>query len=295
MSGELLSTVCTAQGERLDLCVSRLCTSRAQAAKLIKSGQVQVNGRSETKAGYSLRVGDVVVADIPPVRETALVAQDIPIEIIYEDEHLAVVNKPAGMVVHPGAGNPDGTLVNALMSRLSSLSGIGGELRPGIVHRLDKDTSGLILIAKDDATHLSLSAQLAQRRMEKHYHAVVEGRFREPSGRVEAPIGRSAKDRKKMAIRPDGRYALTEWAVLREDFHHGTLLDVHIVTGRTHQIRVHMASIGHPVMGDPLYGHLNNAPRLMLHAYSLRFTHPVTQETMIFTAPCPFEEEAHGS
>ena len=290
MSEEILTAVCAEDGERLDVCAARVCVSRAQAARLIREGRVTVNGQVQEKARYELRAGDQIAVTLPPVRETRLVAQDIPIELLYEDEYLAVVNKPAGLVVHPGAGNPDGTLVNALMARLSSLSGIGGELRPGIVHRLDKDTSGLILIAKDDETHQALSAQLANREMEKHYRAVVEGRFREDAGRVEAPIGRSAKDRKKMAIRPDGRYALTEWQVLRPDFRHGPLLDVHILTGRTHQIRVHMAPIGHPVMGDPIYGHPNNAPRLMLHAYSLCFTHPKTLERMTLTAPCPFEE-----
>ena len=290
MSEEILTAVCAEDGERLDVCAARVCVSRAQAARLIREGRVTVNGQVQEKARYELRAGDQIAVTLPPVRETRLVAQDIPIELLYEDEYLAVVNKPAGLVVHPGAGNPDGTLVNALMARLSSLSGIGGELRPGIVHRLDKDTSGLILIAKDDETHQALSAQLANREMEKHYRAVVKGRVREDAGRVEAPIGRSARDRKKMAIRPDGRYALTEWKVLRPDFRHGTLLDVHILTGRTHQIRVHMASIGHPVMGDPIYGHPNNAPRLMLHAYSLCFTHPKTLERMTLTAPCPFEE-----
>ena len=291
MSGQLLYAACMQDGERLDVCAAQVCTSRAQAARLIKEGRVTVNGQLQTKPGFELRTGDEIAVDLPPVRKTELIAQDIPIDILYEDEYLAVVNKPAGLVVHPGAGNPDGTLVNALMARLSSLSGIGGELRPGIVHRLDKDTSGLILIAKDDETHQALSAQLAGHEMQKHYHAVVEGRFREDAGRIEAPIGRSAKDRKKMAIRPDGRWALTEWKVLRPDFRHGTLLDVHILTGRTHQIRVHMASIGHPVMGDPIYGHPNNAPRLMLHAYSLQFTHPKTMERLTMTAPCPFEED----
>ncbi len=291
MNGEILQAVCAQDGERLDVCASRVCTSRAQAARLIKEGRVTVNGRTQSKAGFELKAGDTVEVDMPPVRETELIAQDIPIEILYEDEYLAVVNKPAGLVVHPGAGNPDGTLVNALMAKLSSLSGIGGELRPGIVHRLDKDTSGLILIAKDDETHQALSAQLADREMEKHYHAVVEGKFKDLSGRIEAPIGRSAKDRKKMAIRPDGRYALTEWKVLKPEFRHGTLLDANLLPGRTHQIRVHMASIGHPVMGDPIYGHPNNAPRLMLHAYSLQFTHPRTMERLTMTAPCPFEED----
>ena len=291
MSEQELQTVYVTEQERLDVCAARFCVSRAQAARLIRDGQVSVNGTEQRKPGFELQPGDTVAIVFPPVREVELVAQDIPVSILYEDDHLAIIDKPAGLVVHPGAGNPDGTLVNALMAQLSNLSGIGGELRPGIVHRLDKDTSGLILIAKDDETHQALSDMLANREIEKHYHAVVEGHMHENEGRIEASIGRSLKDRKKMAIRPDGRYALTEWRVINPDFHHGTLLDVHILTGRTHQIRVHMASIGHPVMGDPIYGHPKNAPRLMLHAYSLRFRHPATGEEITMTSPCPFEED----
>ena len=200
-----------------------------------------------------------------------------------------MVVKPCGMVVHPAAGNGDGTLVNALLYHLDSLSGIGGEMRPGIVHRLDKDTSGLMLVAKDDATHAALSQQLSDRQMEKHYRAIVYGRMKEPEGVIEKPIGRSKTDRKKMAVDENGRWAKTEWKVLKE-YPDRTLLDVHIITGRTHQIRVHMASIGHPVLGDPLYGHkrMPATERLMLHAYSLEFTHPATGKRMRFTAPCPF-------
>ena len=190
------------------------------------------------------------------------------------------------MVVHPAAGNPDGTLVNALLYHLDQLSGIGGELRPGIVHRLDKDTSGLLLVAKDDETHQALSAQLSARQMEKHYFAVVAGVMKERAGVIDAPIGRSHADRKKMAIDPNGRPSRTEWQVVRQDADRA-LLDVHLITGRTHQIRVHMASIHHPVLGDPIYGAkgLPKAPRLMLHAYSLSFTHPSTGERMRFIAP----------
>ena len=229
-----------------------------------------------------------MVLTVPAPKPVAPQAEDIPLEILYQDEDLAVVVKPCGMVVHPAAGNEDGTLVNALLHHLDSLGGIGGELRPGIVHRLDKDTSGLLLVAKNDAAQLALSRQLQDRQMEKHYRALVDGLMKEPSGRVEAPIARSKKDRKKMAVDPEGREAVTEWTVLAEG-RGVTLLDVHILTGRTHQIRVHMKHLGHPVCGDPIYGSPRGAkvPRLMLHAWSLAFTHPRTGERMMFTAELP--------
>ncbi len=282
----------TADGRRLDVMMAEAGISRSQAARLIRLGQVTVDGRTADKPSLRPDAGAEVCWTVPETKETALVPQNLPLEVLYQDAHLAVVVKPAGMVVHPAAGNPDGTLVNALMYHLDHLSGIGGEKRPGIVHRLDKDTSGLMLVAKDDATHAALSRQLADRQMEKHYRAMVLGRMKEPSGRIEAAIGRSHDDRKKMAIDPEGRMAVTEWTVLRE-WGDKSLLDVHILTGRTHQIRVHMRSLGHPVLGDPLYGfaHMPPAPRLMLHAYSLRFTHPATGETMSFCAPCPFCDE----
>ena len=280
-------------GERLDVVLSRDGEiSRSRAAALIREGCVQLDGRAETKPACKTAPGQRIQLTLPEIRPARAEAQDIPLEILYQDAHLAVVVKPCGMVVHPAAGNGEGTLVNALLFHLDSLSGIGGELRPGIVHRLDKDTSGLMLVAKDDATHAALSRQLANREMEKHYRAIVDGRMKEQSGVIEKPIGRSKTDRKKMAVTADGRWARTEWRVIRE-MSDRTLLDVHIVTGRTHQIRVHMASIGHPVLGDPLYGHrhMPAAPRLMLHAFSLCFTHPATGERMTFTAPCPFSEE----
>ena len=201
-----------------------------------------------------------------------------------------MVVKPCGMVVHPAAGNEDGTLVNALLHHLDSLGGIGGELRPGIVHRLDKDTSGLLLVAKNDAAQLALSEQLSGRKMEKHYRALVEGNLSQDEGRIEAAIARSKMDRKKLAVDPEGREAITEWTVLARG-RGVTLVDVHILTGRTHQIRVHMKHIGHPVCGDPIYGSPKGAKvsRLMLHAYSLAFTHPRTGERMVFTAPLPEE------
>ncbi len=279
-------------GIRLDVLVSEGGTelSRSRVAQLIKDGLVTVNNRIETKPSYKASESDVIYVTIPDAKESSNEAQNLPLEILYQDDDIAVVVKPSGMVTHPAAGNEDGTLVNALLYHLDHLSGIGGERRPGIVHRLDKDTSGVMLIAKNDAAHTFLSDELAARHMEKHYHAMVLGKMKEQQGTVEHPIARSKNDRKKMAVDPEGRYALTEWRVLRE-FNDRTLLDVHIVTGRTHQIRVHMRHIGHPVLGDPLYGVKNmpKADRLMLHAYSLSFTHPVSKERMTFTAPCPFD------
>ena len=283
-------------GDRLDVVLSRSGEiSRSRAAALIKEGCVTVNGKKEDKPSFKAEAGAVICLDMPEIKPARAEAQDIPLEILYQDAHLAVVVKPCGMVVHPAAGNGDGTLVNALLYHLDSLSGIGGEMRPGIVHRLDKDTSGLMLVAKDDQAHAALSQQLSDRKMEKHYRAMVYGRMKEAEGVIEKPIGRSRTDRKKMAVDENGRWAKTEWKVLRE-YPDRTLLDVHIITGRTHQIRVHMASVGHPVLGDELYGHRRMPPaeRLMLHAYSLEFTHPETGERLRFIAPCPFCREGDG-
>ena len=283
----------TGDGDRLDTLLSKDGEiSRSRAASLIKEGCVTVDGKIADKPSLKTNPGAMIELTMPELKPAKAEAQDIPLEILYQDAHLAVVVKPCGMVVHPAAGNDDGTLVNALLYHLDSLSGIGGEMRPGIVHRLDKDTSGLMLVAKDDAAHAALSDQLANREMEKHYRAMVYGKMKEPNGEIEKPIGRSKNDRKKMAVDENGRWAKTEWRVLKE-FSDRTLLDVHIITGRTHQIRVHMSSMGHPVLGDVLYGHkrMPAAERLMLHAYSLAFTHPVTGERMQFFAPCPFAEE----
>ena len=280
---------CLADGRRLDVLLAEASgLTRSRVATLMAEGQVTVNGRAETKAGAKPKPGQAVCLTIPEPKPAIPEAQDIPLTILYQDDDLAVVVKPCGMVVHPAAGNEDGTLVNALLHHLDSLGGIGGELRPGIVHRLDKDTSGLLLVAKNDAAQLALSRQLQDRQMEKHYRALVEGHLREDAGRIEAAIDRSKKDRKKMAVDPDGREAITEWRVL-ERGRGVTLLDVHILTGRTHQIRVHMKHIGHPVCGDPIYGSSRGAKvsRLMLHAYSLAFTHPTSGERMTFTAELP--------
>lgn len=278
-------------GQRLDVALSEAAgLTRSRVAALMADGNVTVDGKVETKSGAKAKQGQIVILTIPAPKPAVPVAQEIPLTILYQDDDLAVVLKPCGMVVHPAAGNEDGTLVNALLHHLDHLSGIGGELRPGIVHRLDKDTSGLLLVAKNDQSQLALSRQLQERQMEKHYRALVEGNLREDSGRIDQPIARSKKDRKKMAIDPEGRPSITDWTVLARG-RNVTLLDVHILTGRTHQIRVHMKSIGHPVCGDPIYGSGRGAkvPRLMLHAYTLSFTHPRTGERMTFTAPLPEE------
>ena len=275
--------------DRLDVLAAACAEiTRSRAGALIKDGCVQVNGVPQTKAGFKVGIGDQIDVTIPPAAPCGAEPQDIDIDVIYEDDDLAVVFKPSGMVVHPAAGNPDGTLVNALMHRLSSLSGIGGELRPGIVHRIDKDTSGLLLVAKNDFSHLALSEQIKEHSVKRAYLAIAQGRMREASGFVEGPIGRHPVDRKKMAIVLSGREARTNWRVL-EELRGASLLECVLTTGRTHQIRVHMASIGHPLLGDPLYG-----PKKMpypvqggqlLHAFRIGFVHPRTGEEMLFEAP----------
>ena len=272
--------------ERLDKLLVSGTLTRSRAAALIHEGQVTVNGLVVDHPSFKPKNGDIVAVNIPETEDTANIAEDIPITLLYEDESLAVVIKPCGMVVHPAAGNESGTLVNALLYHLDSLSGIGGEKRPGIVHRLDKDTSGLLIVAKDDQAHAALSRQLSERQMEKHYLALAAGQMKGSEGSIDLAIGRSLKDRKKMAARPDGRSALTHWTLL-EQRSDRALLDVRLVTGRTHQIRVHMAAIGHPVLGDPLYAARGTpkAGRLMLHAWRLKFTHPRTGEELRFEAP----------
>lgn len=272
--------------ERLDKLLVSDSITRSRAAAFIKDGLVRINDKVVIQPSFKSKPGDVVVISIPESEDTADKAEDIPLSLLYEDESLAVVIKPCGMVVHPAAGNESGTLVNALLYHLDSLSGIGGEKRPGIVHRLDKDTSGLLIVAKDDQAHAALSRQLAERSMEKHYLALAAGHMKGTEGSIDLAIGRSLKDRKKMAPRPDGRDALTHWTLL-DQRNDRALLDVRLVTGRTHQIRVHMAAIGHPVLGDPLYAARGTpkASRLMLHAWRLRFAHPRTGEMLSFEAP----------
>ncbi len=283
-------------GMRLDAYLrEQTLFSRSRIAALMEEGALLVNGGVERKAARKTEAGMRLELNVPETKPVDIVPQDIPLDILYQDADVVLVNKPSGMVVHPAAGNESGTLVNALLYHVHDLSGIGGEMRPGIVHRLDKDTSGLILIAKNDTAHAALSEQFKQRTMEKHYRAVAHGSFSKEEGLIDAPIGRHPVDRKKMAVVQNGKPSRTEWHVL-EHVSGATYLDVHLLTGRTHQIRVHMLSIGHPLLGDKIYApNLKTSvrvPRLMLHAYSLAFTHPTTGERMTFRAPLPaaFEE-----
>ncbi len=276
---------------RLDTAVaSAFGISRSRAQELISSGAVTVNGTLREKK-FTVNCGDVISAEIPEERELEAVPQDIPVDIVYEDEHLLVVDKPRGMVVHPAAGNPDGTLVNALLYHCKGrLSSINGVIRPGIVHRIDKDTSGLLIVAKTDEAHRSLAEQIAVHSFMRKYEAIVGGHFKEPSGTVDAPIGRHKTDRKKMAVTEiNSKPAVTHWTVLAEsrDFSH---VECVLETGRTHQIRVHMAYIGHPVAGDPVYGQERYRLGMdgqCLFAKYISFRHPVSGETLCFEAKRP--------
>ncbi len=278
-------------GERIDALLARSGYTRSGAARLIAAGQVTRNGKPVKKSDLT-GAGDVILVeenDAPA--PAAAVAQDIPLDIVYEDGDLIVVNKPRGLVVHPAPGHPDGTLVNALLHHCGgSLSGIGGEQRPGIVHRIDRDTSGLLIVAKNDFAHQSLSAQLADRSLSRIYEAVVHGGFRADSGTVDAPIGRHLADRKRMAVtEKNSRRAVTHWEVI-ERYAGYTHIRCKLETGRTHQIRVHMAHIGHPLLGDMVYGAGKSEKGLegqCLHARTLKFIHPRTGEHVELTSPLP--------
>ncbi len=283
-------------GERLDKAIKNQETeiSRTRLQKLIKEEKVKVNGKIE-KNSYIVKIGDKISIEEEEPEEIELEPQEIPLDIIYEDNDIIVINKPKGLVVHPGNGNPDHTLVNAVMARCKgSLSGIGGKIRPGIVHRLDKDTSGLIIVAKNDKAHIGLSEQLKNKEIKKTYIALVRGNIQENEATIQMPIGRSTKDRKKMAVTKKGKEAITHFKVLKR-YGKYTLLEVKIETGRTHQIRVHMAEIGHPVVGDMVYSNGKNefgVEGQMLHAKQLEFKHPITQKEIKLIAPLPkyFEE-----
>ena len=287
-------------GERLDVCVAALGDmTRSAAKRLIEEGHVTVNGAPANKK-YKVAAGDTVEIRVPDPVAVDLAAEDIPLDVVYEDDDVIVINKPSGMVVHPAPGNESGTLVNALMAHCGdSLSGINGEIRPGIVHRIDKDTSGLLVCAKNDDAHVFLSSLLKTHDIRRVYHAVVVGNLREDEGTVNAPIARHRTDRKRMAVypagTPDAREAITHYRVL-ERYHGYTYAEMRLETGRTHQIRVHMSSISHPLIGDPVYGggktpfekkHARLLDGQCLHAAELSFPHPRTGELMTFHAPLP--------
>lgn len=263
--------------------------SRVTVQRLIEEEKILVNNR-KIKSSYKIQDGDKITIEEEEPKEISLVAQDIPIEVIYEDDDIIVVNKPKGMVVHPANGNPDGTLVNAIMAICKdSLSGIGGEIRPGIVHRLDKDTSGLLIVAKNDKAHINLSEQLKNHEVKKTYIALVRGIVKENEATINMPIGRSTKDRKKMAVTKTGKNAITHFRVIKR-YDKYTLLEVTIETGRTHQIRVHLSEIGYPIIGDTTYSNGKNEWGIVgqcLHAKILKFKHPITGKEMHFEAELP--------
>ncbi|MBI4276995.1 MAG: RluA family pseudouridine synthase [Armatimonadetes bacterium] len=277
-------------GVRLDAYLAaRLHTfSRSRLQALIAGGLVAVNG-TVRRASRRVRPGDVISVTVPPPEPSDLTPEPLALDVIYEDGDILVIHKPAGLTVHPGAGRPGGTLVNAIIARNPDLRGVGGVLRPGIVHRLDKDTSGLLVVAKHDAALRALQAQIAARSVSRRYLALVHGTVAPEQGMVDAPIGRHPVHRKRRAVVPGGRRAVTHYRVL-ERFGEYTLIEASLETGRTHQIRVHMAHIGHPVAGDPVYGWRRNAvglERQALHAYRLAFDHPGTGERVGFEAPLP--------
>ncbi len=281
------------EGNRIDSYLAKKDEdlSRVAIQRLIKEEKILVNGK-KVKASYKVQENDSVTLEEEEPKEIELKAQDIPIEILYEDNDIIVVNKPKGLVVHPGNGNPDGTLVNSLMNICKdSLSGIGGEIRPGIVHRLDKDTSGVIVVAKNDKAHINLSEQIKNHEVEKTYIALVRGIVKENEATINMPIGRNKNDRKKMAVEKDGKVAITNFKVLeRYPKDNCTLLEVKIETGRTHQIRVHLAHIGYPVIGDTTYSNGKNKWGVVgqcLHAKRLKFKHPTTGKEMTIEAELP--------
>lgn len=295
-------------GMRLDAFVAALVPglSRSQAKRLIEEGRVRV-GNASAKASRTLGAGDRVVVDVPPPSTPSAAPEAIPLDVLYEDRDLIVINKPAGMVVHPAAGHPGGTLVNALLAHCGDLSGIGGELKAGIVHRLDRGTSGCIVAAKNDAAHQALAAQFKARTTSKTYLALVFGSMRAERGAFDQPIGRSTGDRKRMSAKTrKGRASLTEWRVAERVGKELSWLEIRLHTGRMHQIRVHFAEAGHPLVGDPVYGGVKKAkrlppglvreiaerfPRPALHAWKLAIDHPRTSERMEFIAPLPADIE----
>lgn len=278
-------------GTRLDVFISdrEKALTRTRVQKLVSEGLVLVNEQPE-KSNYKLRTGDEVRFEIPAPQELKVEPENIPVDILYEDQDLIVVNKPQGMVVHPANGNYHGTLVNALLYHCRDLSGINGIMRPGIVHRIDKDTSGVLVVAKNDQAHLSLAQQIKDHTVTRKYLALVHGNIEEPAGTIDAPIGRDPKDRKKMTVITKNSKAAVTHYMVQERFGDYTLIEARLETGRTHQIRVHMAYLGHPVVGDPLYGYRKahfDLKGQVLHAYILGFEHPRSKQYVEFTTDLP--------
>lgn len=277
------------KSERLDVFLSdKLDKTRSAVKKLVDDGEITVNG-NKVKAGRTLKIGEEIFVSIPDPVKLDLEAENIPLDIIYQDKDIAIINKPQGMTVHAGNGTHGSTLVNALLYHLDSLSGINGVIRPGIVHRIDKDTSGLLVVAKNDAAHLSLSEQIKNKTCHRIYLALLEGTVKQNDGVIDTFIGRSDKNRTMMAVKDSGRRAVTHFKVLKR-YKEFTFAEFKLETGRTHQIRVHCKYIGHPIVGDPVYGYEKQKFKLngqLLHAWKLELTHPSTGERMSFEAPLP--------
>ncbi|KUK38148.1 RluA family pseudouridine synthase [Thermodesulfobacterium commune] len=286
-------------GKRLDVFLKEKISdlSRSRVQELIETSLVLVNGRP-VKPSYKIKIQDFIQVKIPKSKPLELNPKDVPFDIIYEDEHIAIINKPAGIVVHPAPGHLDDTLVHGLLKRLKNLSAIGGKIRPGIVHRLDKDTSGLMLVAKNDMSHKLLVEAFKQRLIEKNYLAILYKHLKPQQGKIETFIGRHPTHRKKMAVLKEGRLAVTLYEV-KEYLNKACLVVAKPVTGRTHQLRVHFSFLGHPILGDPIYGGLKpdvpKPPRLMLHAFRLKFFHPISNIEMEFEAPIPEDFQVYLS
>lgn len=278
------------KGKRIDSFLNEVIedATRSYIQKIIDGGYVEITGKKTTKSGNKLKGTETIVVNLPEDETLDLIPEDIPLEIIYEDSDIVVINKAPNMVVHPAHGNYNGTLVNALLYHIKDLSTINGVIRPGIVHRLDKDTSGVIVVAKHDEAHTTLSDMFKEKTLEKTYVCIAKGIFKDKSGRIETLIGRDPRDRKKMAVvTENGKIAISNYEVLDENKNY-SLVKVRIETGRTHQIRVHMKSLNHPILGDSTYGNSSDGiDRQMLHAYRLKFTHPISKKEMVVTAPIP--------
>ena len=278
------------KGKRIDSFLNEVIedATRSYIQKIIDGGYVEITGKKTTKSGNKLKGTETIVVNLPEDETLDLIPEDIPLEIIYEDSDIVIINKAPNMVVHPAHGNYNGTLVNALLYHIKDLSTINGVIRPGIVHRLDKDTSGVIVVAKHDEAHTTLSDMFKEKTLEKTYVCIAKGIFKDKSGRIETLIGRDPRDRKKMAVvTENGKIAISNYEILDESKNY-SLVKVRIETGRTHQIRVHMKSLNHPILGDATYGNSTDGiARQMLHAYRLKFTHPISKKEMVVTAPIP--------